>query len=103
VAEGDEAGGAFEVQKAINKNFPQFDTRVSILGHIQRGGSPTCMERVNASRIGYAAVGALQSGKIHEMIGIVDHRITFTPFAEAVKQQIEPDPVLLKMVDVLAR
>jgi 6-phosphofructokinase 1 len=103
VGEGDEAGGAFKIQKAINEKFPQYDTRVSILGHIQRGGSPTCMERVNAGKMGYAAVYALMSGKVHEMIGIVNQQITYTPFTEAVKQLIEPDQNLLKMVDVLSR
>lgn len=103
VAEGDEVGGAFKVQKAINEKFPHLDTRVSILGHIQRGGSPTCMERVNASRMGYAAVDALQSGKNNMMIGIVNRQIKLTPFTEAVKHLVEPDPNLMKMVDVLAR
>ncbi len=103
VAEGDEAGGAFAVEKAVKEKFPEFDIRVSILGHIQRGGSPTCMERVNASRMGYAAVGALLSGKSHVMIGIVDRKIKFTPFKDAIKHLEEPDPLLMKMVDILAR
>lgn len=103
VAEGDEAGGAFKVQKAINEKFPQFDTRVSILGHIQRGGSPSCMERVNASRIGYATIETLLSGKSSVMIGIVNRQIKLTPFVDAVKHLVEPDASLLKLVDVLAR
>ena len=103
VAEGDEAGGAFEVDKAIKENFPEFDTRVTILGHVQRGGSPSCMERVNASRMGYAAVETLLDGKSSVMIGIVNKSIVLTPFTEAVKQQVEPDAGLLKMVDILAR
>jgi 6-phosphofructokinase 1 len=103
VAEGDEAGGAFKVDKAIKEKFPQFDTRVSVLGHIQRGGSPSCMERVNASRMGFAAVEALLEGKKHVMIGIVNRGIVLTPFADAVKQHVEPDAGLLKMVDILAR
>ncbi len=103
VAEGDEAGGAFKVQTAINEKYPQFETRVSILGHIQRGGSPSCMERVNASRMGYAAVDALQTGKKSVMIGIVNRKILYTPFTDAVKHLVGPDPSLLKMVDVLAR
>jgi 6-phosphofructokinase 1 len=103
VAEGDEAGGAFEVDKAIKKRFPQFDTRVSVLGHIQRGGSPSCMERVNAGRMGFAAVEALLEGQKHVMVGIVNRQIVFTPFVDAVKQQVEPDAGLLKMVDILAR
>ena len=103
VAEGDEAGGAFKVDKAIKEKFPEFETRVTILGHIQRGGSPSCMERVNASRMGYAAVETLLSGKSSVMVGIVNRSIRLTPFSEAVKQQIEPDAGLLKMVDILAR
>ncbi len=103
VAEGDEAGGAFKVDKAIKEKFPQFDTRVSVLGHIQRGGSPSCMERVNASRMGFAAVETLLEGKSHVMIGIINRKIVLTPFADAVKQHIEPDAGLLKMVDILAR
>ncbi len=103
VAEGDEVGGAFNVQKAINQKFPHFDTRVSILGHVQRGGSPTCMERVNASRMGYAAVEALLTYKNHVMIGIVNRQIKLTPFTESVKHLVEPDPSLMKMVEILAR
>lgn len=56
VAEGDEAGGAYKVAQRVKEKFPQFDTRVSILGHMQRGGNPTCMDRVLASRLGVAAV-----------------------------------------------
>jgi 6-phosphofructokinase 1 len=103
VAEGEEAGGAFKIDKAIKEKFPQFDTRVSILGHIQRGGSPSCMERVNASRMGFAAVESLLEGKTHVMIGIVNRGIVLTPFSDAVKQHVEPDASLLKMVDILAR
>ena len=103
VAEGDEAGGAFKVSDIVKQKFPALDVRVTILGHIQRGGSPSCMERVNASRMGYAAVGALLSGKNHVMIGIVDKKINYTPFADAVKQSQEPDAELMKMVEVLAR
>ncbi|CAN5438854.1 6-phosphofructokinase [soil metagenome] len=103
VAEGDDAGGAFNVQKAINEKYPDFDTRVSILGHIQRGGSPTCMERVNASRMGFAAVEALEQGEKNKMIGIINRKIVLTPFELAVKHLMEPDPLLMKMVNILAR
>lgn len=103
VAEGDEAGGAFRVSEKVKALYPSLDVRVTILGHIQRGGSPSCMERVNASRMGYAAVQALLEGRNHVMIGIVDRKIAFTPFAEAVKQLQEPDPGLMKMVGILAR
>jgi 6-phosphofructokinase 1 len=83
VAEGDESGGAYKVAEAVKEKFPAFDVRVSILGHIQRGGSPTCMERVNASRIGYSAVNALLEGKNNVMVGILNKEISFTPFKKA--------------------
>jgi 6-phosphofructokinase 1 len=103
VAEGDEAGGGFKVADEVKKKFPALDVRVTVLGHIQRGGSPTCMERVNASRLGYSAVKALIEGKKNVMVGIVDKKIVYTPFAEAVKYLQEPDPALLEMISVLAR
>ncbi len=102
VAEGDESGGAFNVANIIKDQFPNLDVRVSILGHIQRGGSPTCMERVNASRMGYAAVHALLEGKQNLMIGIVNKEITFTPFSKAIKHIEELNPDLIKMMDILS-
>lgn len=103
VAEGDEAGGAFKVSETVKKIYPDLDVRVTILGHVQRGGSPSCWERVNASRMGYEAVKALLAGRKHEMIGIIDKKIAFTPFTNAVKQHPQPNSELMKMVDVLAR
>ena len=102
VAEGDESGGAFNVASIIKDQFPNFDVRVSILGHIQRGGIPTCMERVNASRMGYSAVYALIEGKQNVMIGIVNKEITFTPFSKAIKHIEELNPDLIKMLDILS-
>ncbi len=103
VAEGDEAGGAFKVGEAVKVQFPELDVRITVLGHIQRGGAPTCMERVNASRMGYAAVEALLAGKSHEMIGIINNKIAYTPFKDAVKHLLEPDKSLLRMIGVLAK
>lgn len=102
VAEGDEAGGAFAIAEKVKKALPDFDTRVSVLGHLQRGGAPTCMERVNASRMGYAAVEALLEGKRSIMIGIVDKNITHTPFESAVKHIQEVNQDILKMMEILA-
>lgn len=103
VAEGDEAGGAFKVGEAVKAKFPELDVRITVLGHIQRGGAPTCMERVNASRMGYAAVEALLAGRRHEMIGIINNKIAYTPFKDAVKHLLEPDKALLRMIGVLSR
>ncbi len=102
VAEGDEAGGAYKVSEEISKRFPEADLRISVLGHIQRGGSPSCMERVNASRMGYSAVKGLVDGRSHEMVGIINREIVFTSFTSAVKQMTEPDNNLLKMTNILA-
>ena len=86
----------------IRTTCPEFDVRVTVLGHIQRGGNPTCMERVNASLVGYNAVLALKSGHKNEMIGIVNKKITFTPFEKAVKHIETLDKDLLNMIDVLS-
>ncbi|MGZ3903113.1 MAG: 6-phosphofructokinase [Bacteroidia bacterium] len=102
VAEGDESGGAYKVAELVKKHFPQFDMRVSILGHMQRGGSPTCMERVNASRMGYAAVEGLIAGKRNVMAGIVNNNITYTSFEKAVKHIQELHPDMLKMMEILS-
>lgn len=102
VAEGDDAGGAFEIAKIVKDKFPLIDTRVSVLGHIQRGGPPSCMDRVLASRLGVAAVESLLEGKSGEMIGIVNGKIHFTPFSHAIKHNPEINSELLKIVDILS-
>jgi len=102
VAEGDDAGGAFEIAKVVKYKFPGIDTRVSILGHIQRGGAPSCMDRVLASRLGVAAVESLMAGRNREMIGVVNGQIHFTPFSNAIKHNPEVNPELLKIVEILS-
>ena len=102
VAEGDESGGAYKVAEEVKKHFPQFDMRVSILGHIQRGGSPTCMERVNASRMGYSAVEGLLNGKKNVMVGIVDNEVVYTHFEKAVKHNQELNADMVKMMEILS-
>ncbi|MES2513562.1 MAG: 6-phosphofructokinase [Bacteroidota bacterium] len=102
VAEGDEHGGAFAIGNLLKKEWPEFDIRISILGHIQRGGNPTCMERVNASLMGYYAVKALQTGHSNEMIGIVNKKVCYTPFTEAVKHIDELNPEMLQILDILS-
>jgi 6-phosphofructokinase 1 len=102
VAEGDETGGATEVGRIIKERCPQLDTRVSILGHIQRGGAPTCTDRILASRLGYAAVDALLEGIHNVMIGVVNDKIHYTPLDKAVKAKQEIDPEWFKIVKILA-
>lgn len=102
VAEGDDFGGAMEVADAVKPHLPGIDIRVSILGHIQRGGRPTCQERVLASRLGMEAVKALLEGKKGVMIGEISHQITYTPFSKAIKHHQTLSPTLLEMVEILA-
>jgi 6-phosphofructokinase 1 len=103
VAEGEnEEGGAFEIGRRVKEKFPHYDTRVSILGHIQRGGKPTCMDRVLASRTGVAAVEALRVGYRGEMVGLINNEIAYTPFEHAVKHNTDIDPNFLKIVEMLS-
>jgi 6-phosphofructokinase 1 len=104
IAEGDEAGGAYNVGEALKKKFPKVDIRISVLGHIQRGGKPSCMDRVLASRLGVAAVEGLLEGKTDVMAGQINREIVFTPFANSIKhidaQKITP--AWLKLVEILS-
>jgi 6-phosphofructokinase 1 len=102
VAEGDDAGGAFHVAKAVKERFPHLDTRVSVLGHIQRGGAPSCMDRVLSSRLGVAAVEALKDGRKGEMVGVINGEIQYTPFKNAIKHMAEVNPNLWKIVQILS-
>lgn len=104
VAEGDEVGGAFNVGEVLKKKFPSYDIRVSVLGHIQRGGKPSCMDRVLASRLGVAAVEGLLHGQSGEMVGLKNREILFTPFDHAIKHidAKEISPAWLKLVEILS-
>lgn len=102
VAEGDQAGGAFTIAEQVKKRLPDYDTRVTILGHIQRGGNPSAMDRVNSSRMGFSAVEALLAGKSGVMIGIINKKISYTPFENAVKHTQHLDPELIRMLDILS-
>ncbi|MES2446894.1 MAG: 6-phosphofructokinase [Bacteroidota bacterium] len=104
VAEGDEAGGAYVIGETLKEKFPKYDIRVSVLGHIQRGGSPSCMDRVLASRLGVAALEGLLEGKTDVMAGLVNKEIVFTPFSQTIKH-IDAEkitPSWLKLVEILS-
>ncbi|MBI3883506.1 MAG: 6-phosphofructokinase [Sphingobacteriales bacterium] len=102
VAEGGELGGAEGVSKIVKQHLPDMDTRVCVLGHIQRGGSPTCLDRVIASRMGYNAVECLLNGTHNVMIGIKDNRINYTPFEKAAKMKTKVSDEWMKIVKILA-
>jgi len=102
VAEGDDAGGAMQVAEEVKKRYNHYDTRVVVLGHIQRGGSPTCMDRVLASRLGVAAVETLLEGLGNLMVGIIDKKIVHTSFAQAIKHHQKLDTDLERIVTILS-
>lgn len=103
VAEGSELGGGNEVAKLLKEKMPNADIKVCILGHIQRGGAPSCLDRLIASRMGYSAVDCLINGKdVNTMIGIVNNHLHFTPLDQAVKAEQTIDFEWLKIVKILA-
>lgn len=102
VSEGDEAGGAFKVAELVKGRLPQYDTRVTVLGHIQRGGSPTCMDRVQASELGHAAVNTLLAGRHSVLLGKMKGEVVEIPFESAIKHHNPVSPALLEMVRILS-
>ncbi len=102
VAEGDDAGGAYEVAKKIKEHCPNYDSRVTVLGHIQRGGSPSVADRVLASQLGNAAVNSLINNKTNVMVGIINKEVAFTPFQKAIKHNQKLNTDLLGLAEVLS-
>jgi 6-phosphofructokinase 1 len=102
VAEGDEQGGAYQIAEKVKTKFNNYDIRVSVLGHIQRGGSPSCFDRVLGSRMGVAAVEALLAGRVQIMIGVVNNHIHYTSLEKAVKHNQDIDMNLLKLGEILS-
>jgi 6-phosphofructokinase 1 len=102
VAEGDDAGGAYEIAKQVKERIPELDTRVTVLGHIQRGGAPSAFDRVLASTLGYAAVKGLLDGQRGVMTGIINKQVLFTPFEKAIKHTKDINHQMLEMSRILA-
>ena len=102
VAEGDKTGNnVFELKDYVEKNLPIYDVRVSVLGHMQRGGNPTCFDRVLASRMGVKAVESLLEGRSNEMIGIRDTSLVLVPIAEAISGLTQVDQELIRVSDIM--
>jgi 6-phosphofructokinase 1 len=101
VAEGDEDGGAVKTVEKIKQVIPDFDPRITILGHIQRGGSPTAFDRVMATRLGNAAVEALMRGESCKAVGLVNNQVVLTSLADAITLKKKLNPELLRLIDVL--
>ncbi len=102
VAEGDEEGGAIAIANKLKDDFKDYDVRVSVLGHLQRGGSPSAVDRVNASRLGNAAVEALLDDQKSVMVGLQNDTIVLVPFRKAVKLNKTISPALLELANVLS-
>ena len=102
VAEGEEFGGGNEVAKFIKAQLPLLEVRVCILGHIQRGGSPSCMDRLIASRMGFHAVESLIEGRHNVFVGIVNNKMNYIPLDQAIKKKQRISEEWLKIVKILA-
>lgn len=102
LAEGEKLASTYELADKTKKRFPDYDVRVAILGHIQRGGTPSCADRVLASRLGYGAVEGLRKGLTNVMAGIQANQLVFTPIEDAIKKHNEINQDLLKISKILA-
>lgn len=102
VAEGDDFGGADKVQAVLKEKLPNAEIRVCILGHIQRGGSPSCLDRLIASRMGYHAVECLMEGRHNVFVGIMNNKMHYLPLQEAVKNKGKISDEWMKIVKILA-
>ena len=98
VAESPITGGAMGLAERVRKEYPQYNVRVTILGHLQRGGSPTAQDRILASRMGAAAIDALMEGQRNIMIGDDDERIVYVPFSKAIRRDKPIDRDLIELV-----
>jgi 6-phosphofructokinase 1 len=102
VAEGDKIGkSVFELKDYVDQNLEEYDVRVSVLGHMQRGGSPTCFDRVLASRMGVKAVESLMEGKSNYMVGTIHDRMELTPLEKAIKGESKINKDLIRVSDIM--
>jgi 6-phosphofructokinase 1 len=100
VTESDVTGGAMKMADRVKKEYPQYDVRVTILGHLQRGGSPSAQDRILASRMGIASIQALLENQRNVMIGIHENEIDYIPFKRAIKKQREINEELLEVLRI---
>jgi 6-phosphofructokinase 1 len=102
VAEGNENGSAHDLAEIIGKNFPLFAPKVTIIGHLQRGGAPSALDRLIASEMGFGAVEALLAGKSNIMVGIQNNKISEVPLEDAIKKAKKPEKSLMRMASILS-
>ncbi len=101
-AEGNHLGTTFEIAERIKEHHPHIDTKVTILGHLQRGGAPSCYDRILASKLGVAAVEGLLNGKNDVMCGVVNNQVTFTFLQQAIKNKVPLNMELLRISRILS-
>ena len=102
VAEGSKSGGAYEIAKKVTEKYAEYDTRVSVLGHLQRGGAPSCYDRVIASRMGVAAVEGILQGRKDVMVGIVNDNESYTSLEESITRRNMPNRDELRIARILS-
>ena len=102
VAEGNANGNAQSLANEIRIRFPEYDTKVTIIGHLQRGGAPSALDRLIASRMGFKAVEALIEGQTNKMVGIQNNQMKMIPFEDAINKSKEIDKDLLRMAEILS-
>ncbi len=102
VAEGEKNGGAQKVAQQVKDRLPDYETKVTVLGHVQRGGSPTAFDRILATKCGVKSIEALLNGENRVMVGIRENKMCFTPLSKATKQHDPLDIDLYRMIDVLS-
>lgn len=102
VAEGEKIGGAIKIAEMVSEKHPEYDVRVTILGHVQRGGSPSAFDRVTASRMGVSAVEALIDGQRNIMIGLDNNEMVYVPFNKALKNKKALNPKYLELIEILS-
>lgn len=103
IAEGDKIGkNVFELKDYVEANLPEYEIRVSVLGHMQRGGAPSCYDRVLASRLGVKAVESLLEGKSNFMVGMINDKVSLTPLEQAIKGHTEIDRELLRVSEIMS-
>ena len=102
IAEGNPIGTAGEIAEAVGAAIPEMEARVAMLGHLQRGGAPSRLDRVLASRLGHGAVEGLIAGRRGEAVGLVNDQVTFTPFQQAIEESKPVSEELIRLAEILA-
>jgi len=102
VAEGNKLGGATAIAEMVKEKCDFYDIKVAIIGHLQRGGSPSSFDRVLASRLGFGAIEGLLAGEANVMCGLINNKVCYTPLSDAINEKKDPDQDLIRMAEILA-